>query len=133
MTLKEMFKKWLAGKIQINITFVTDGVTSTVVPYCKSEEIVHKSNKSNYRFCMYEMKDPGSELKTYYYTEVFVDGKWGRVDGTWFADKDKAMQAHAEAIGGKVFESVKRDTVLWEGLSKEEAETWIGLQKSHAP
>jgi hypothetical protein len=131
MKFKELLRRWWLGKFQINITYITEGVKSTKVPTVESE-VVHKSRKSNLRFCMYEVQKPGDTLKTYYYTDAYINGKWQRVEGTWFSDKNAAMEVHKGVLEGKTFEEMTRSTVLWEGLDKDETETWIGVQKNAA-
>ena len=133
--IREWLRKWLAGKIQINITYVVEGVeTSTIIrPKKNDSKILNISNKSNFRFCSYEVQDPGEpNSRTYYYTEVYTNGKWDRVEGTWFLDKNKAIDAHLNVLKGVTLLTAKQiDSVLWEGLDEQETITWANLQKTN--
>lgn len=124
---------FLKGRIHIDVRYVIDGVQSIKEPKVINK-VITKSTQSNYRFCQYETKNPGEkETRVYYYTESFVNGKWNKVDDTWFHNKDKALEAHVALVKGEGLSDLNVSknitTVLWEGLTKEETEVWINLQK----
>lgn len=129
-------RDFIAGKIQINVNYIVDGIKPSTVPKITSK-IVNRFLASNYRFCQYETKNTGEkDTRIYYYTELFDGSKWNRVDDSWYADKDKAMDIHLKLVNGEQLSDInvsKRiETVLWEGLSKEETNTWVNLQRGNA-
>ena len=134
MKLKDWFNKWMAGKIQINITYITEGVNPSTTPRVEEKPaVVNITRKSDYRFKAQESIEPDGSSRTYYFTEVYRKGDWYSVENSFFADKDKAMDAHLKLLNGADLKTKKVETVLWEGLSKEEASTWVEIQKANAP
>ena len=123
-------KTLLKAKISITIVYPpANGVESTVVP-----KVVDRTSnittlrKSNVRFVQYDVQEQNEDPKTYYYTELYKSGNWAQVRNTWHSDKDKALAAHLKFVKEGVSEEKKITTVLWEGLSEEETESWVKLQ-----
>lgn len=121
--------KLLTAKIQVTV-IMPGASTPTCVPYViRDESNLFQIKKSNTRFVKYTVADPTGE-RVYYYTEIHSGHGWSQVTGTWFADKDKAMDAHLKFLQLGSTGERKHSEVLWEGLGADEAETWVALQKS---
>ena len=120
---------WQA-KVQINIIYPAPGGVSTTTPRIVSKEggNISKVRKSDLRFVEYDITEADGQRKVYYYTEVYSGRSWAQANGTWFADKNRAMEAHLQLIERGTLDPVKIQTVLWEGLSKEETQTWVNIQ-----
>lgn len=127
--------QWLRNlaKSKISITLVyppANGVEPTTTP-----KVVDRTSnittirKSNVRFVQYDIQEANEDPKTYYYTELYKNGNWNQVRNTWHSDKDKALEAHLNFVKNGVSEEKKITTVLWEGLSEEETESWVNLQR----
>jgi hypothetical protein len=130
--ISKLLRDLATSKIQITIIQVADfNVRHTVRPrtVVKDSPTIIRRNHSKYRFKQLDKVSNSGEVRTYYYTEVYDGSSWGMVDETWFADKNKAMEAHTKTVNGVIIKRQDVETILWEGLSAEEATVWVELNK----
>ena len=128
--------KWFRSKIHVTIeTPPPAGVTSTTEPRIINQEPAgfEKIRKSDLRFASLTVKEPGEELRTYWYTERCQSGHWSQCGDSWFGDKDKALVAHMRIVEFGTASPERITTVLWEGLSPEETKSWVELQLPPTP
>jgi hypothetical protein len=138
MGILNHLQQLLKSKISVTIIYPpTPGVEHTTIPRVveKDEPIVNKVRRSDYRFVSETKTDYEGNAKTYYMTERFEKQKWG--EGRWChvsesfnADRNKAMELHLLLLERGNLEPVCERIVHWEGLSKEEATTWVALSKT---
>lgn len=127
------FKKFLKSKITINIVISTcPEIKHTTEPQVTIvRPLVTQIRKSDYRFVS-EQKTNAEGIETlYYFTEQYDHkyAKWSMVSHTFSADKNKAMDTHLKLLELGTLEPTVVKTVHWEGLSKEETETWVTLNR----
>lgn len=121
MGLIEFIKKLWSGKIQINITIINDsapGVEHTTDSRSLDSVNIVRHNRSNYRFVHKECDDSNGH---YWYTQEYTGIGWKLVSDSWFADKKKAIEAHLKLIEFGTLKKPDVETVMWEGLSLDEA------------
>lgn len=125
------FKKLLASKISITIVVPAEvGVQHSTVPRVVENpaSVLKRKKLSNVRFVTdSEISHTGKET-TWYFTQAYINHDWSMVPNSLSQDKKKAMELHLKIIEQGSIEPKTTRTVLWEGLSKEETETWIGIQ-----
>ena len=127
------FKKLIASKIQINITFVdkeTANISKVVSPKVDSTNIttIRRESKSTFRFASDVKTDYQGVTSTFYYTECYVNGAWKWLTGTGSSDKNHAMKLHLDVLENGTIEPTEEKVILWQGLGKEETKEWVALQ-----
>ena len=126
-------RKFLASKITINVLVSTSPEVhrSTVPKVLRDIKIINKTVKSDYRFVSEHKVDHLGNETLYYFTEHH-DHKyntWSLVSNSFKADKEVAMDLHIQIVNTGTLEPTVTKTIHWEGLSKEETETWVSLNK----
>ena len=127
------FTKLLKAKITVNI-FISnsDDIKHTSVPQ-KTERspLITKIVKSDFRFVSELKTDIDGNETLYYFTEQYdhTYKSWRMVSQSFGADKSKAMDVHLKLLDRGTLEPTVVKTIHWEGLSKEETEAWVLLNK----
>jgi hypothetical protein len=121
----------LASKIHINIT-LAQSIDKPHIEH-RRDQIISVTEKkfttSDFRFNSHEVFEGGGHVQ-YFYTSKYNGTYWDQVDGTWTNDKQKALQAFEDVLNNVDVQKKRTvDTVLIEGVTKEEALTWVALQK----
>jgi len=131
--MSNWFRQLIASKISINITVHSglDDVIKTTTPRITNDIVnIKKLNKSNVRFVQEEKIKYDGEKSTFWFSEMRKGGRWEFVSETLSHNKDEAMEKHILLLNRGSLAPVKVSTVLWEGLDKEETESWIALQST---
>ena len=126
-------KKLLKAKITINIIIsTTPDVKHTTEPVIINENnIVNKVLKSDFRFVSEHKTDFNGVETLYYFTEQYEHKykRWSMVSNSFTSDKSVALDRHVLLVNTGSLEPKTVKTVHWEGLSKEETEAWVILNK----
>lgn len=122
-------KRLLKSKISVTVVYPsTDGVKHSTTPtVVESNNFINKVRRSDYRFVSETKTDFKGQTKTYYMTEKYEKGRWSHVSETFSGDKNEAMQLHLLILEKGSLDPTCEKVVHWEGLSKEEATTWVAL------
>ena len=126
-------RKFLASKITINVLVSTSPEVqhSTVIKVLPDDKIIRKTVKSDFRFVSEHKVDYKGNETLYYFTEQYEHkyNRWGMVSNSFTGDKSAAMDLHVLIVKAGSLESTVTKTVHWEGLSKDETEAWVILNK----
>lgn len=125
------FQRLLKSKISITIvTAEAQDRTKSIIPYEITEDapLVRKKQITNYRFVEEERTMDGNTSTFYYTQELNKLGDWEMVYNSLSLDKEKAIQHHLKLLEDSEALTIQsKRKVMWEGLTKDEAESWSKL------